>query len=235
MIRSVDDIRRFLFDNSEQQYRDFSHSLLPTIDKSRLIGVRAPVIRKLAKSVGSTDTAQAFVSDLPHRYYEENNLHGYLVANQKDFHTAIKMVEKFLPYVDNWATCDNMRPKVFSKHLDLLYPYVLKFVQSSHTYTVRYGVGLLNSYYLDDGFEREHLELVCGIKSDEYYIDMMIAWYMATALFMQYDTAIEYIENKRLKPFVHNKAIQKACESFRVTDEHKEYLRTLKIRREGKL
>ena len=229
-LNTIEDVRKYLFENADESYRNFTANLNPIVDKNDIIGVRVPVIRTLAKKLRNTELAEKFMSSTPHRYLEENHLHGFLIESVKDFDEALAMTEDFLPYIDNWATCDGFRPKVFRKNLPAVYEKIKEWIKSDHTYTVRYAVGLLNSFFLDDAFENEHLSLVSGIKSDEYYINMMIAWYFATALSKQYDSAVKIIEEKALDKFTHNKAIQKACESFRVSDNHKSYLRTLKIK-----
>lgn len=229
-LNTIEDVRKYLFENADESYRNFTANLNPIVDKNDIIGVRVPVIRTLAKKLKNTELAEKFIDCAPHRYLEENHLHGFLIESVKDFDKALAMTEDFLPYIDNWATCDGFRPKVFRKNLPSVYEKIKVWIKSDHTYTVRYAVGLLNSFFLDDAFENEHLSLVSGVKSDEYYINMMIAWYFATALSKQYDSAVKVIEEKALDKFTHNKAIQKACESFRVSDNHKSYLRTLKIK-----
>ncbi len=227
---TIEDIRAYLFENADESYRDFTSNLIPTIDINNIIGVRVPIIRALAKKLKNTEVSEKFMGSAPHRYLEENHLHGFLIENVKDFEEALALTNAFLPYIDNWATCDCLRPKVFKKDLPALYDKIIQWVKSDHVYTVRYAIGLLNSFYLDDAFENEHLSLVSGIKRDEYYINMMIAWYFATALSKQYDVVVKIFEEKVLQKFTHNKAIQKACESFRVDKNTKEYLRTLKIK-----
>ena len=219
-----------LFEMQDLKYRDFSHSLMPTVDKEKVIGVRTPALRKLAKEFFKDKNGKNFMSSLPHRYYEENNLHAFMIEQIKDFDTAISEIDRFLPYVDNWATCDCMSPKAFKKDLDRLLTKIDQWLSSSHTYTVRYGICTLMRYYLDDRFSPDLLKKVAEIRSDEYYINMMIAWYFATALAKQYDATLPYISEKKLDKWTHNKAIQKAIESYRVTDEHKAYLKTLKIK-----
>lgn len=167
---------------------------------------------------------------LPHTYYEENNLHGFFIEKIKDFNKAIEALEKFLPYVDNWATCDMMRPKVFKKNTKPLFEKCMEWLNAEDTYTVRFGIGMLMSYFLDDEFRVDILNSVAEIRSDEYYINMMIAWFFATALAKQYDATLPFIENNRLDMWVHNKTIQKAVESYRITPEQKAYLKTLKIK-----
>lgn len=224
-----EDILKELKNNSEEKYRDFTAKLIPNIDKEKIIGVRTPKVRALAKALRGSEVSYDYLGDLPHKYLEENNLHGFLIEYERDFSRAISLTESFLPYIDNWSTCDTSRPKVFKKHLDLLYPYIKKWIKSSHEYTVRYAIGLLLSFYLDERFEKAHLGLVASVKSDEYYVKMMAAWYFATALAKQYNSALPYIENRVLDKWTHNKTIAKACESFRVISSHKAYLRTLKV------
>lgn len=219
-----------LFEIQDLKYRDFSHSLMPTVDKEKVIGVRTPALRKLAKELSKDERSKNFMSSLPHVYYEENNLHAFMIEQIKDFDTAILETDRFLPYVDNWATCDCMSPKAFKKDLDRLLTKIDQWLSSSHTYTVRYGICTLMRYYLDDRFSPDLLKKVAEIRSDEYYVKMMIAWYFATALAKQYDATLPYISEKKLDKWTHNKAIQKAIESYRVTDEHKAYLKTLKIK-----
>ncbi len=225
-----EEIQRRLFELQDLKYKDFSSKLMPTVNPETVIGVRTPELRKLAKEVSKTPEALEFLKILPHTYYEENNLHGFLIETIKDYDTAIAAVDTFLPYIDNWATCDLMSPKVFKKHLPKLYEKIVVWLESDKTYTVRFGIGMLMSFYLDEHFKPEMLELVAGVRSEEYYINMMIAWYFATALAKQYDAALRYIQNQRLEKWTHNKAIQKAIESCRISDESKAYLRTLKIK-----
>lgn len=213
------------------QYRDFNSKLIPTVDPHLMIGIRTPLLRKFAKELFKTEPEQAaaFMHDLPHRYFEENNLHAFLIENIKDFNAAMDETEKFLPFIDNWATCDSFSPSIFKKYPDAVYQKILTWLQSSHTYTVRYAIGLLLSNYLDERFKPEMLELVSAVKSEEYYINMMIAWYFSFALIKQYDAALPYIKKQTLDPFTHNKTIQKAVESYRIPADIKDYLRTLKV------
>ncbi|MBR6902933.1 MAG: DNA alkylation repair protein [Clostridia bacterium] len=222
------EIIKELLDLSDQKYRDLQTRILPTVDKDSIIGVRTPLLRSLAKRIYKEPDGAEFLSKLPHKYFDENQLHAFIVSEIKDFDTCIKEVCRFLPYIDNWATCDQLSPKVFKKHKPELLVYIKRWLESHHTYTVRFGVGMLMQHYLDGDFKPCYADMVSNIKSDEYYINMMIAWYFATALAKQYDTAIKYIENKKLDTWTHNKAIQKAIESYRISDEHKEYLRGLK-------
>ena len=218
-----------LFARQDIKYRDFQAPLFPDIAKEKMIGVRTPDLKKLAKELNGSDIANKFIETLPHHYFDENQLHAFLISLIKDYDTCLKEVDKFLPYIDNWGTCDQLSPKVFSKHKDELIVSIKKWIKSKHTYTVRFAIGILLSLYLDDSFRKEYMELVSNVKSEEYYINMMIAWYFATALAKQYKTAIKYIEDKKLSPWVHNKTIQKAVESYRISDEQKVYLKGLKV------
>lgn len=217
-----------LFELQDLKYRDFHSKLMPTVEKSRIIGVRTPDLRKLAKELKNTEHAKTFLEILPHEYYEENNLHAFLIEEIKDFNNCIEELNRFLPFVDNWATCDMMRPKIFKKNLDKLLLQIKIWLNSSETYTVRFGIECLMIFYLDEHFSPEYPELISKIRSDEYYIRMMVAWYFATALAKRYDDIIPYLAQKRLDSETHNKAIQKAIESYRITPEQKAYLRTLK-------
>ena len=229
MIR--EEIRQRLFELQDVSYRDFQVKLIPTVETESMIGVRTPALRKLAREYGKREDIGEFLQDLPHRYFDENQLHAFIISGIKDFETCIMYVEKFLPYVDNWATCDQMSPTVFKKKRQELLPYIREWVKSDRTYTVRFGIGMLMQHYLDEDFDPSFPEMVAGIKSEEYYISMMIAWYFATALAKQYDTILPFIEEKRLDSQTHNRAIQKAIESYRITQEQKAYLKTLKIRK----
>ena len=229
MIR--EEIRQRLFELQDVSYRDFQVKLIPTVETESMIGVRTPALRKLAREYGKREDIGEFLQDLPHRYFDENQLHAFIISGIKDFETCIMYVEKFLPYVDNWATCDQMSPTVFKKKRQELLPYIREWMRSDRTYTVRFGIGMLMQHYLDEDFDPSYPEMVSGIKSEEYYISMMIAWYYATALVKQYDTVLPYIEEKRLDSQTHNRAIQKAVESYRITQEQKAYLKTLKIRK----
>ena len=223
-------IRETLFSLREEKYAAFQARLIPNVAPERVIGVRTPALRKLAKTLRGSGQAEEFLKALPHEFFEENNLHAFLLCEMKDFEACVQAVEDFLPYVDNWATCDQMSPGVFRKNKQALLPHIRRWIASEQCYTRRFGIGMLMSHFLDEDFREEYLSLVSDIHSAEYYVNMMIAWYFATALAKQYEAALPYLENRRLAPWVHNKAIQKALESFRVSDEHKNYLRTLKIR-----
>ena len=221
-------ITDYLYENQDVEYRDFQSKLIPTVDKEYFIGVRTPILRAYAKELAKSDVKDAFLAQLPHGTFDENQLHAFIISLTKDFCECIAQVEAFLPYVNNWATCDQMSPKVFKKHKAELLPYIDKWLGSSETYTVRFAVGMLMEHFLDGDFSEAYMKKVAAIRSDEYYINMMVAWYFATALAKQYDTAVKYIENGALDKWTHNKAIQKARESYRITDEQKEYLKTLK-------
>ena len=223
------EIQELLLARQDIKYRDFQAPLFPNIDKDKMIGVRTPELKKLAKELFGSETANKFIETLPHRYFDENQLHAFIISLIKDYETCLKEVDRFLPYVDNWGTCDQLSPKVFAKHKDELIVDIKRWIKSKHVYTVRFAIGMLLSLYLDESFKEEYLELVSKVKSDEYYINMMIAWYFATALAKQWDTVIKYIEDKKLSLWVHNKTIQKAAESYRIADDQKAYLKLLKI------
>ncbi len=211
----------------DRKYRDFQAKLIPNIDKKALIGVRTPDLRKLAKKMIKEDY-QTFTKKLPHQYFDENQLHAFLISEIKDYEECIKEINYFLPYVDNWATCDQMSPTIFKKHKKELLEEIKQWLQSNETYTVRFGIGMLMHHYLDNDFKPEYLKWVCGISSKEYYVNMMKAWYFATALAKQYEHAIIYFEKNKLDSWTHNKAIQKGLESYRISQFQKDYLKTLK-------
>ncbi len=225
----IDEIRETLFQLQDKEYRDFQYKLIPTVDPENIIGVRTPALREYAKKLARREDVTVFLSDLPHRYFDENQLHAFIISEIKDYSQCISEVLRFLPCVDNWATCDQLSPKAFRKHKSDLLACVREWLKSSDTYTVRFAVGMLMQHFLDEAFDPEYPELVAGIRSEEYYIRMMDAWYFATALAKQYDAALPYLKEKRLPPWTHNKTIQKAIESYRVPPEHKAYLRSLKI------
>lgn len=228
MINSIDKIQSILFEQQDLKYREFNTKLIPTVNENTMIGVRTPVLRKIAKDVSKSPEVSEFLKSLPHTYYEENNIHGFVISSMNDFNKVILELDAFLPYVDNWATCDLISPKCFKKHHEELIPHIKRWLSSNSTYTVRFGIDMLMSFYLDETFSPEYLELVASIKSSEYYINMMIAWYFATALAKQYNSAIVFIEQNRLDNWTHNKTIQKAIESYRITSEQKEYLKGLR-------
>lgn len=228
----MEQIVRELFELQDKEYRTFHAKLIPNIEPERIIGVRTPALRKYAKEVARRPEAKTFLGELPHRYYEENNLHGFLLPLlYKQVEELLDQMEIFLPYVDNWATCDMMPAKTFRKNLPLVYERVKKWLNSEYTYEVRFGIITLLGYFLDDAFEPEMLRLVADIRSEEYYIKMAVAWYFSIALVKQYDAAVLYSREPQLEPWTHNKAIQKATESCRITPETKDYLRSLKIKR----
>ena len=221
-------VRSRLFEMQDLKYRDFSAKLTPTVDPQRVIGVRTPDLRKYAAELSKTEDAAAFMATLPHFYQEENNLHGFLIERIADYDACIAALDTFLPYVDNWATCDSMSPKCLKKQLPRLTGEVRRWMASEQTYTVRFGIETLMRFYLDEAFDPVYLDWVADLRSEEYYVNMMIAWYFATALAKQWDAALSFIENRRLEKWTHNKAIQKALESDRIPGERKAYLRTLK-------
>ena len=219
-----------LFCLQDTAYRAFQAKLIPTVAAESVIGVRTPVLRTLAKQLVKADRTEAFIAALPHRYFDENQLHAFIISETKNFDTCIAQVEQFLPYIDNWATCDQLLPRVFKKHHQALLTHIDRWLVSPRTYTVRFAIGMLLRHFLDDDFNPVYLQKVAALRSEEYYIRMMVAWYIATALAKQYDASLPIIQEQRLDPWTHNKAIQKACESYRITDEQKAYLRTLKIK-----
>ena len=219
-----------LLECRDEKYSEFQSKLVPNISPKTIIGVRTPDMRAVAKEFFGTDTAKSFLSELPHKYYEENLVHFFLVANIKDFDECVREVERFLPYIDCWPVCDQSSPKVFKKKHDKLLPLVKKWIDSPHVYTARFGMRMLMNEFLDADFKPEYLEWVAEKRGEDYYLKMMVAWYFATALAKQYDATLPVIESRRLEPWTHNKAIQKAVESFRVTDAHKDYLKTLRVR-----
>lgn len=229
MAKSISErIREDLFLLQDLEYKEFQAKLMPTIEKDTIIGVRTPAARNLAKQYQKDPELDLFLHDLPHKYYDENNIHGFLLCGLKDFQKCVEEVERFLPYVDNWATCDMMHPKIFAKHKQDLLPYIKKWIQTEDTYTIRYAIGMLMSLFLDEDFDLSYATMVSKVVSEEYYINMMSAWYFATALAKQWEAIIPFLENNTLDIWVHNKTIQKAVESFRITKEQKEYLRSLK-------
>ena len=222
------EIQKLLFDRQDLTYRDFQSRLMPTVDPETVIGVRMPALRKLAKELAGTQPAEDFLRQLPHRYYEENNLHGLLLSAMPDYDAVVAALEAFLPHVDNWATCDLLSPRAFRAHPPELPDQIRRWAEDRHPYTVRFGLGMLMSFYLDEDFRPEYLEIPAQVQSEEYYVNMMIAWFFATALAKQWDAAFPYIQEDRLSVWVHNKTIQKARESYRITDEQKQVLKELK-------
>lgn len=227
----ITNIQTQLFELQDLKYRDFQAKLMPTVNKEKIIGIRTPMLRAFAKNYGKTDEAKEYLQLLPHQYYEENNLHGLLIEQIKDYDVCLKELKRFLPYIDNWATCDMLAVKVVKKHLDIFIGEVYHWLESDHTYTIRFGINMLMRYYLDDAFRIEYPKKVAQIRSEEYYVNMMRAWYFATALAKQYEKILPFLEEQKLDIWTHNKTIQKAIESYRITPEQKEYLRKLKIKK----
>lgn len=225
----TEEIRQSLFELQDIKYRDFQAKLIPGKDTEMMIGVRTPELRKLAKQMLKREEIGEFLRDLPHRYFDEDQLHAFIVSGIKEYGKCMEELMRFLPFVDNWATCDQMSPGVFKKHRQQLLAEIREWLGSEHTYTVRFGIGMLMQHFLDEDFDPAYPELVAGVHSEEYYVNMMIAWYFATALAKQYDAVLPFIEGRRLDPWTHNKTIQKAVESYRISDEQKEYLRSLKV------
>lgn len=230
MTQTTECIRARLFALQDEGYRAFHSRLMPTVPPETVIGVRVPALRRLAKRLAGTPQAEAFLQELPHTYYEENNLHAFLLESIRDYDAALAATEKFLPYIDNWATCDSFCPKVFAKHKEDLLPVLRRWMASDHPYTVRYGMEMLMRYYLDEDFRPEHLAWAAAVHSGEYYINMMRAWYFATALAKQPEAALPWLTEQRLDVWTHNKTIQKAVESSRIPAETKAFLRTLRVR-----
>ena len=228
---NLNEIRAELFKMQDMDYRDFNSKLIPTVDKESMIGIRTPDLRKYAKQLGKSSDVIEFLQTLPHKYFDENQLHAFIISEIKDFKNCIDEINRFLPYIDNWATCDQLSPKVFKKHHNELSEYIKDWLKSDKVYTLRFGIGMLMEHFLDEDFDILYPETVSKIRSGEYYINMMIAWYFATALAKQYESIIPFIENNSLDIWTHNKAIQKSIESYRITDEQKAYLRELKIKK----
>ncbi len=212
----------------EESYANFQRRLTPGPDPDSFLGVRVPALRQLAAEMKKDGTREKFLDELPHRYYDENLLHSVLLIGEKDYAHCMERIEAFLPHIDNWAVCDTLRPTVFAKHHRELLPEAERWIRSSETYTIRFGLDTLMTEFLGSDFAPDQLELAAGVESEEYYVRMMVAWYFATALAKQWDAAIPYIEQHRLCDWTHRKTIQKAIESFRISDAQKEYLRTLK-------
>lgn len=219
------ELQEKLFELQDIKYRDFHSKLMPGIKKETIIGIRVPVLRKFAKEFAKTPEAELFLQQLPHRFYEENNLHMMLITGIKDYSKCMKEIQRFLPYIDNWATCDFPEPKCFRKNKEAVLAKIRGWLESSETYTIRYGIGMLMRLFLDEDFSPEYLKIVADVQSQEYYVNMMIAWYFATALAKQWEETVPYMEEHRLPEWVHKKTIQKAVESYRITPEQKEYLK----------
>ena len=220
-----------LFNLQDLKYRDMQIKIIPNIDPESIIGVRTPDLKNLAKEILKSGDYKAFIEELPHKYFEENQLQAFIISGIKDINECMEELGKFLPYVDNWATCDQMSPKVFKKHKEELLTRIKVWIASDKPYTIRFGVGMLMEHFLNEDFDLSFPEMVANLRSEEYYVNMMIAWYFATALGKQYQSIIPFIEQKRLDDWTHNKAIQKSVESYRITEEQKKYLKTLKVAR----
>ena len=228
----MDTIRKELFTMEDLGYNDFIKKLIPTVEEERIMGIRTPLLRKYAKNLMKNDTekSQAFLKELPHYYYEENNLHGFLIENIKDFDSALALTKEFLPHIDNWATCDSFSPKIFKKHPERMFKEAKNWIKSTHTYTIRYGIGVFHSNFLDKDFQPEILRFISRIESREYYVNMMIAWFFSSAVIKQKKAAYPYLEEQTLDKWTHNKTIQKCIDSFRITEEEKRHLRKLRIK-----
>ena len=224
------EIRKYLKENADLKYREMQKTIIPTADPDSIIGVRTPELRKMAKALVKREDIDEFLSDLPHKSFDENQLHAFVLSEMKDYDACMEKLNAFLPYVDNWATCDQMSPKIFKRHKDELLKQIKVWLKSKETYTIRFAIGMLMEHFLDADFDPAYPKMVSKIRSEEYYINMMIAWYFATALAKQYDVVLPYIEEKKLSDWAHNKAIQKSVESYRITDEQKAYLKTLKVK-----
>ena len=226
----IEEIQKELFARQDEGYRDMQIRIIPNVAPERVIGVRTPELRKLAKELAKREDIGVFLDALPHEHFDEDQLHAFILSEMKDYEQCISEVERFLPYVNNWATCDQMSPKIFRKHKADLLKHIRKWIKSKETYTIRFGVGMLMEHFLDADYDPKYPEWISKLRSEEYYVNMMIAWYFATALAKQYETVLLYIEEHRLAPWTNNKTIQKAVESYRITPEQKEYLRTLKVK-----
>lgn len=224
------EILDFLFSNQDLKYKEFNSNLTPNLNKDDVIGVRTPVMRSYAKKLykESRDTALAFLDELPHKYFDENQLHAFILSEIKDYDESLMRLNEFLPYIDNWATCDQLKPKPFAKNKDRLLEAIKVWIKSEHTYTRRFAIEMLMNHYLDEDFDPSYLKMVSDASNEEYYVKMMIAWYFATALAKQYEDTIPYVENRVLPQWIHRKTITKSCESFRITDEQKTYLKSLR-------
>lgn len=227
----IHDVQKRLFEMQDAEYRDFHAKLVPTMEKTKFIGIRTPMLRKFAKKFGKTEESEIFLQVLPHQYYEENNLHGLLIEQIRDYDKCLEELERFLPFIDNWATCDLLALHMMKKHRDVFIREVFRWIESDQPYTIRFGIGMLMRHYLDEEFKTEYPEKVAAIRSEEYYVNMMRAWYFATALAKQYENVLPFLEKRQMDVWTHNKTIQKAIESYRITSEQKEYLRTLRIKK----
>ncbi|MDE6421715.1 MAG: DNA alkylation repair protein [Lachnospiraceae bacterium] len=229
---NCDEIVAELFRLQDKEYAAFQAKLIPTVEADRIIGVRTPELRSLSKKLFKDEDTASFLTFLPHRYFEEDQLHAFVISLEKDFGKCIAEVEAFLPFIDNWATCDQLSPKAFKKEPEKLLPYICTWIKSDKVYTVRFAIGMLMQHFLDARFDPKYADMVAAVRSEEYYINMMIAWFFATALAKQYASILPYLEGKKLDDWTHNKAIQKSVESYRITAEQKAYLKTLKVGRQ---
>ena len=227
------DLHKRLYNLQDLKYRDMQIKIIPAIDSKSVIGVRTPEIKSIAREMLKSGEYKDFLKELPHKYFDENQLHAFIISGIKNLDECMAELEKFLPFVDNWATRDQMSPKIFKKHKEVLPAHIKEWIRSDKTYTVRFGVGMLMEHFLGDDYDPAYPEMVAGLRSEEYYVNMMIAWYFATALAKQYESVLPYIEEKRLDDWTHNKAIQKSVESSRITEEQKMYLKTLKVVRQA--
>ncbi|MCR5719993.1 MAG: DNA alkylation repair protein [Lachnospiraceae bacterium] len=227
---NIDEIEKLLFEERDSKFCDMQIKIIPNVKPETIIGVKTPVLRVLAKKIYKSGDAKQFMEKLPHKYFEENQLHAFIISQMKDFDECINEAERFLPFVDNWATCDQMTPESFKKNRKKLLDYINKWLKSSGEYTVRFGIKMLMTHFLDEDFDISYAQKVAEVISDAYYINMMRAWYFATALAKQYEAVIPFIEEKKLDVWTHNKSIQKSVESYRISDERKAYLKTLKIK-----
>ncbi len=227
---NISEIRAELYRLQDSKYREMQIRIIPSVKPESIIGVRTPALRSMAKQLAEQKETEAFLNDLPHTYFEENQLHAFILSGMKDYAKCLQALERFLPYVDNWATCDQMSPRVFRKHRKELADSIREWIGSAEPYTVRFGIGMLMEHYLDADFDPAYPELAAAVRSEEYYVNMMTAWYFATALAKQYEAVLPYIEQRRLDPWTHNKTIRKAIESYRITPEQKEYLRSLQVK-----
>ena len=225
------DVQKRLFEMRDTGYRDFHARLIPTVKKEKIIGIRTPMIWKFAKEFGKTEESEMFLKALPHQYYEENNLHGLLIEQIRDYDKCLGELECFLPHIDNWATCDLLALHMMKKHRDIFIREIYRWMESDKPYIIRFGISMLMRHYLDEGFKPEYAEKVASIRSEEYYVNMMRAWYFATALAKQYEKILPFLEAQRMDIWTHNKTIQKSIESYRITQEQKDYLRTLRIKK----
>lgn len=226
----MDTVREYLYSLQDKGYQSFQIKLCPTARPETVIGVRVPALRSYAKQMQKTGESEEFLQELPHRYYEEYLLHAFLISAEKDFSLAVSETDRLLPLIDNWAVCDSLQPRIFRTEHEKLLPNIVRWLDSEHEFTARFGIKMLMDYYLEDNFAPAYLDLAAAVKNPAFYVRMMSAWYFATALAKQYEAALPVIEQRRLDRWTHNKTIQKAVESFRIPDEHKEYLRTLRIR-----